>query len=209
MLGNRKHRIGAVRRRGPSPAMVVAVIALFVALGSGAYAAVTLPPNSVGAKQLKNAAVTPAKIQNGAVTSSKIQDRAVASSKIQDQAVTHGKIGNGAITSANVHSGSLVPADFPAGTFPGPPVVRSTSTSFFTGMSSMVAQCLPGEYATGGGVSIRGGGSSGAVVSENAPEGPGDTGPPPDGQPATGWRGTAQSSTGPISLLVWVVCIKG
>jgi hypothetical protein len=184
--------------------MVVALIALFVALGGGAYAAVNLPPNSVGAKQLRNGAITPAKIQNGAVTNS----------KIQDGAVTHAKIGNAAITSANVMAGSLLPADFAAGTFPAgtfsaPPVVRSSSTPFFAGgLSSLVAECLPGEYATGGGASVRGGGSNGAVITDNAPEGPGNTGPPPDGQPATGWRGTAQSSSGPISLLVWAICVK-
>lgn len=42
----------------PSPAMVVALIALFVALSGGAYAAINLPANSVGTKQLKNGAVT-------------------------------------------------------------------------------------------------------------------------------------------------------
>jgi hypothetical protein len=134
---------------------------------------------------------------------------AVTSSKIQTGAVTHAKIANDAITGANVVDGSLQPADFAAGTFSGPPVVRSSSTPFFTGgLSSMVAECLPGEYAMGGGVSVRGGGSSGAVITDNAPEGPGNTGPPPDGQPATGWRGSAQSSTGPISLLVWAICMK-
>ena len=63
--GNLWHRVaghtrprGGRRQRGtheskatrPSPAMVVACLALFVALGSGAYAAVKLKPNSVKAK---------------------------------------------------------------------------------------------------------------------------------------------------------------
>lgn len=51
-----------VLARRPSPAMVVALLALFVSLGGGAYAAVTLPKNSVGTKQLKNKAVTPTKV---------------------------------------------------------------------------------------------------------------------------------------------------
>jgi BclB C-terminal domain-containing protein len=37
----------------------VAFVALFFALGGGAYAAVILPPNSVGTKQIRNKAVTP------------------------------------------------------------------------------------------------------------------------------------------------------
>lgn len=43
-------------------ANVVASLALFVALGGGAYAATQLPKNSVGPKQLKKEAVTPAKL---------------------------------------------------------------------------------------------------------------------------------------------------
>ena len=52
--------------RRPSPGLVLAGIALFVALGGGAYAAVTLPRNSVGTKQLKNGAVTLKKINKRA-----------------------------------------------------------------------------------------------------------------------------------------------
>jgi hypothetical protein len=43
-------------------ANVVATVALFIALGGAAYAATQLPKNSVGARQLKKAAVTPAKL---------------------------------------------------------------------------------------------------------------------------------------------------
>lgn len=48
--------------------MVVALVALFVALGGGAYAALKLPANSVGAAQLKNSAVTPTKLSPAAKT---------------------------------------------------------------------------------------------------------------------------------------------
>lgn len=60
------------RFRTPSPALVISLIALFVALGGTSYAAIALPKNSVGTKQLKNNAVTSAKIKNGAVTAAKI-----------------------------------------------------------------------------------------------------------------------------------------
>jgi hypothetical protein len=43
-------------------ANVMATIAVFVALGGGAYAAFKLPAKSVGSKQLKNGAVTPRKL---------------------------------------------------------------------------------------------------------------------------------------------------
>jgi hypothetical protein len=60
------------RLRAPSPAFVIALIALFVALGGTSYAAIHLPKNSVGAKQLKKNAVTGPKIKNHAVGAAKI-----------------------------------------------------------------------------------------------------------------------------------------
>ncbi len=61
------HRITRFR---PSPALVVASIALLVALGGTGYAATALPPNSVGTAQLKNAAVTAAKVKPGSLLKS-------------------------------------------------------------------------------------------------------------------------------------------
>ena len=63
-----------MRLQRPSPAMVVALIALFVALGGTGYAVVSLPKNSVGAKQLKKNAVSGKKLRKNAVTSSKVKD---------------------------------------------------------------------------------------------------------------------------------------
>jgi len=46
-------------------ANVLSVLALFIALGGGAYAAATLPRNSVGPKQLQKGSVTSAKVKDG------------------------------------------------------------------------------------------------------------------------------------------------
>ncbi len=51
----------------PSPAMVVAFIALLAALGTSAYAQLTIPRNSVGNPQLKRNAVTSSKVRNGSL----------------------------------------------------------------------------------------------------------------------------------------------
>lgn len=51
-----------LRSRAPTPALIISVVALLVALGGTGYAAFSLPKNSVGTKQLKKKAVTPAKI---------------------------------------------------------------------------------------------------------------------------------------------------
>lgn len=63
-------------------ANVVSLLALFIALGGGAYA-MTLPRNSVGASQLKQNAVISPKIKNSAVISSKIKAGAITGSKIK------------------------------------------------------------------------------------------------------------------------------
>lgn len=47
----------------PSPALVVACVALAVALGGTGYAAVVLPANSVGTRQLKAGAIVAAKVK--------------------------------------------------------------------------------------------------------------------------------------------------
>ena len=58
--------------RLPSPAMVVACLALLIALGGTSYAAIKLPKNSVGTKQLKTNAVTSPKVKNNSLTGSDI-----------------------------------------------------------------------------------------------------------------------------------------
>ena len=63
------------RLRAPSPAMVVACIALAIALSGASYAAVTLPKNSVGTKQLKKNAVTSVKVQDGTISGGDVLDR--------------------------------------------------------------------------------------------------------------------------------------
>ncbi len=69
---------------------MIAYLALFIALGSGAYAATQLPKNSVGPKQLKKNAVTSGKIKPGAVTELKIGADAVTGTKVAES--TLGKV---------------------------------------------------------------------------------------------------------------------
>jgi hypothetical protein len=66
--------MNTIRNRLPSPAMVLACVALVVALGGVSYAAGVLPKNSVGTAQLKKMAVTAAKLKNNAVTGAKVKN---------------------------------------------------------------------------------------------------------------------------------------
>ncbi len=117
--------------RRPSPAMVVACIALLVALGGTSIAAVSqIPKNSVGANQLKSNAVTNPKVANNAikapelasnaVVAAKIASNAVGAAKIASNAVTGPKIAANAVTGEKVQDGSLAAADFAAGAIPPP-----------------------------------------------------------------------------------------
>jgi hypothetical protein len=57
-------------------ANVVSLVALFVAMGGGAYA-LTIPRNSVGAAQLRKNAVGRSELRHGAVTSSKVKNHSL------------------------------------------------------------------------------------------------------------------------------------
>lgn len=72
-----------LKRRRPSPALVISLIALFVALGGTGYAALSLPKNSVGTKQLKKNAVTGSKIKKNAVTGSKVKNHSLTGADIK------------------------------------------------------------------------------------------------------------------------------
>jgi hypothetical protein len=64
----------------PSPAMIVALIALVAALSGTAFAA--LGKNSVGTRQLKAKAVTSGKLANNAVTSAKVAKNSLTGADI-------------------------------------------------------------------------------------------------------------------------------
>jgi hypothetical protein len=94
-----------------SYANVVATVAVFLALGGGAYAAFKLPKNSVGTKQLKNGAVTGKKLATGAVTASKVAHNSLTGSQVNS--ATLGKVPS-ARSADTVVDGSVTPGKFGA-----------------------------------------------------------------------------------------------
>src|SRR6478735_8508601 len=71
------------RMHRPSPAMVVALLALFVAMAGTGYAALKPPKNSVGTKQLKKNSVTTAKIRKDAITGKKVRKESLSGEDIR------------------------------------------------------------------------------------------------------------------------------
>lgn len=70
-----------VEARGQTalPALVISLIALFVALGGSAYAA-----KKIGSKEIKSNAITAGKIKKNAITTAKIQNNAVTGAKLNE-----------------------------------------------------------------------------------------------------------------------------
>lgn len=70
-------------RRGIGPSMIVAIVALFLALGGVGYTASRLPRGSVGAPQLRDGAVRETKLAAGAVTSGKVRDGSLTAADLK------------------------------------------------------------------------------------------------------------------------------
>jgi hypothetical protein len=94
--------------RRPSPALVVATIALFLAAGGTTYA-LTLPANSVGSAQ----------IQAGRVLNSKLAPGSVSNSKMGRNAVTFSKLASNQMTAAKIRNASLLGEDLAPNTVTG------------------------------------------------------------------------------------------
>jgi hypothetical protein len=137
----------------PSPAMVVAFAALFVAVGGTSYAVTKLPANSVGAKQLRRGAVRTTHLASNAVTGAKVKNRSLTAADINAASLT------GVASAANAtHAGAAgaldrvtyvsAPGATPAAPAPDP---MGNQPAVVAGAS---ATCPAGTFAIGGGVGV-------------------------------------------------------
>jgi hypothetical protein len=132
--------------RRPSPALIIAVVALFVALGGTGYAAIRLPKASVGSKQLKKNAVTSAKVKNSSLLVGDF--KASERRKLRGTAGAPGAQGLQGIQGPKGATGVEKV------------VVRSTSLIFAGGSGgtgqtlSGSAQCQTNESVVGGGTNV-------------------------------------------------------
>jgi hypothetical protein len=123
--------------RAPSPSMIVACVALFVALGGTSYAAITLPANSVGTEQIKKSAVTGAKVKNATLTGAKIASATLTGAKIADATLTGAKIADATLTGVDIADGAVGPAKF--GTVPGARVRRVAAVTLTSGVTAVLS----------------------------------------------------------------------
>jgi hypothetical protein len=181
-------------------ANVVATIALFVALGGGAYAATQLPTGSVGSRQLKKNAVNSAKVENHSLRAADFRAGQLPAGPMGPK----GDIGpRGEPGATQVVTRSGPDEEVPDG-----------------GGRVSYAACEPDETVTGGGYNLTSGepattayrvGSSAPslVRRESLPGGVSKTtySRPADGTPATGWSVFIRNQTGStMSFQALVMC---
>jgi hypothetical protein len=139
-------------RRHLSYANVAATLALFIALGGGAYAATQLPRNSVGTGQLKPEAVTAGKIAKK--TRNQLKG-ATGPAGPQGPTGKTGKQGPKGATGAKGAQGARGP-EGPAGTGPAYEVV-ATNQSFGASLVPIAAENLAaGKYVVSADVTLEG-----------------------------------------------------
>jgi hypothetical protein len=127
-------RLRSLARRRPSAALGVSFLALFVALGGAGWAALRIPPNSVGNAQLRNFSVGNRKLRPNSVGPTKIVPGAVGARQVNSSQVQlrlTGSCSEGAIQSiaalGNVACTPVLPNEY--GTKPGPTVTLGNDST--------------------------------------------------------------------------------
>jgi hypothetical protein len=157
----------------PSPAIVVAVLALVAALAGTAVAG----PDATTSKLTKSKVnklidkrfpVGTAGIADNAVTTPKIADNAVTTPKIADAAITDPKVADDSLTGAKINEATL-----------GSPLVRNlemaqdSTVSDSNSPKALTVDCPAGKQLVGGGANIRGAGlfppSINAAITDSGP----------------------------------------
>jgi hypothetical protein len=95
----------------------VAYLALFVALSGTGYAAIKLPPNSVGTKQLRRNAVTSNRIKNGQVKGGDVDEASlgpVPSARSAANANTLDHLGSSAFLRSGATAGGALAGSYPS-----------------------------------------------------------------------------------------------
>jgi hypothetical protein len=214
-------------KRHLSVANVLSCVALFVALGGSAFAAVKLNAGQVKTVNIARQAVTNPKIKQQAVTSGKIKNGTVNSLDLGAGQVTSEKIATGAVTGKKIAKKAVSPrtlaeeavisgkianesivasklsAAFYAQLIKNVTYVNSESASNNEIAKSAEAVCPTGKQAIGGGARVNGNLQDVAVTGSN---------PASVGATRTGWQAFARDVEGTPSLNwsveAFVVCAE-
>lgn len=188
-------------------ANVMSVIAVFIALGGTTYAAVSLPKNSVGPKQIKKRAVRAKHINKNSVSSSKVANGSLLAADFGAGQLPQGPKGDKGDKGDKGATGTFDPAstiiiarrsDFnlPAG--PGANMPGAEVDGFET--------CEPGEKIIGGAVNTSSPSGATTLISRPSTDTVGNGGIPLDNAFAA-WKGTARTETNVAATMrVFAIC---
>jgi hypothetical protein len=87
--------------------LVVAVVALCLTCGGVGYTAAGLPKNSVGSRQIKNAAIKAKDLKPGAVGSVAVQDGALTGADVAADTLTGADVAGDGLTGADIDESTL------------------------------------------------------------------------------------------------------
>jgi hypothetical protein len=201
-----------IRRFQPTPAFVLALIALVVAMSGTAVAVTAIAPSSVKSKHIANGHVKVRDLAADAVRGPKVQDASLSGADLADESLAGADVQNGSLTGDDVADDSLTGADVNESTLQGVMASRvrmvvSQGAPVQFG-AERVASCAASEKAIGGGAAwIQPGTNSPtqleAPVTASMPE---PAIPAADG--ATGWRAAGRNLSGvDRAFRVYAVCV--
>lgn len=175
----------------PSPAMVVACIAMFVSLAGTSYATVTqvIPRNAVGPVQLKN----------NSVTSEKVRDFSLRLWDFKRGQLPRGPVGPAGPAGPQGPAGGIGPLILHESSV----LVPANTTNSRYATRSIHVRCQPGERAIAGGTSWSTDADDAELITVYSR-------PIVESKRAVGWRARGGSDiNGDRTFTVQVLCVRG
>lgn len=211
-----------LRKFQPTPALVVAMIALLTALSGSAVAASLISANTVVSKSIVNGEVRSKDLAADSVRSGKVKDASLTGADVQDASLTGADVQDESLTGTDVQDGTLAGADVTDNSLSGDDVNESTLQGVMASQVRTVTAetapvqfgavvevaCAATEKAIGGGAAwiIPGSGDPTAL------EAPITASMPTPGGPGvnhnTGWKAAGRNLAGtPRILRVYATCV--
>jgi hypothetical protein len=186
---------------------VVALAALFFALGGTVYAAgqingAQIKPKSIPGNRIKPKSISTTQLKAGSVTSAKIKAGSVSGTQIKSGSISGTQIKSGSISGTQIKAGSLTGTQVVGSTLKGV-TANLAAVQYVSVPVAIVKEALAGSSATAGcplGQKVIGGG---AIVSNENYAYVNDSGPSAD---RNGWFATGYSSFAGMTMTVTAIC---
>jgi hypothetical protein len=180
---------------------VVAVVALFFALGGTVYAAA----GKINGSQIKPKSIPGNRIKPKSLTATQIKSNALSGGQIKAGSITADKIQSGSLTGTQIKAGSLTGAQINGSTVTGVSAAAIGTVQYVSVTvplnpasepgSSGTANCPAGMKVIGGGATVSNPANAIAFINESAPA-----------SSRTGWFANAFAFEPGISMTITAIC---